>query len=147
MDLGCYCVSGARFVAGAEPERVHGEQVVGGDGVDVAFAGTLRFGGGVLAQFDCSFASARRHDLEVVGDQGVLRLPDPWHGHNPGIDLVRDGKAEHIAPAPVDAYAAELEDFARTVAGFPAKWGRDDALAQAAVIEALYASAEEGEET
>ena len=39
MDVGCYCVSGCRLVAGAEPERVSAEQVIGGDGVDVALRG------------------------------------------------------------------------------------------------------------
>src|SRR5213593_1825460 len=42
MDVGCYCVSGARLLAG-EPERVHAEQVVGPSGVDVRFTGVLRF--------------------------------------------------------------------------------------------------------
>jgi D-xylose 1-dehydrogenase (NADP+, D-xylono-1,5-lactone-forming) len=42
MDVGCYCVNGARLLAG-EPQRVGAEQVLGGDGVDVAFAATLRF--------------------------------------------------------------------------------------------------------
>ena len=32
MDVGCYCLSGSRFVAGAEPERVSAEQVLGGKG-------------------------------------------------------------------------------------------------------------------
>lgn len=147
MDLGCYCVSGARFITRAEPVRVHAEQVVGGDGVDVGFAATLRFPGDVLAQFECSFSSARRHDLEVAGQDGVLRLPDPWHGHRPLIELERDGEVERIVPEPVDAYAAELEDIARAAAGeAPPRWGREDALAQAATIQSLYASAEAKDE-
>ena len=147
MDLGSYCVSGARFITGAEPVRVHGERVAGGDGVDVSFAATLRFPDDVLAQFECSFESARRHDLEVVGGEGILRLPDPWHGNTPAIELERDGAIERLVPEPVDAYAAELEDFARAATGgAPPRWGREDALAQAAVIEALYASAESGDE-
>jgi D-xylose 1-dehydrogenase (NADP+, D-xylono-1,5-lactone-forming) len=40
MDVGCYCVSGARLIAG-EPERVSAEQALGGDGVDVAFTGMM----------------------------------------------------------------------------------------------------------
>src|SRR5215213_3668846 len=36
MDVGCYCVSGARLLAG-EPVRVHGEQVLGPSGVDLRF--------------------------------------------------------------------------------------------------------------
>jgi len=42
MDVGCYCVSGARLIAG-EPERVAAEQTLGGDGVDVTFTATMRF--------------------------------------------------------------------------------------------------------
>ena len=39
MDVGCYCISGARLLGG-EPERVFGEQVVGPTGVDVDFYGS-----------------------------------------------------------------------------------------------------------
>ena len=46
MDVGCYCVSALRLLAG-EPERVSGRQVTR-DGVDVRFAGTLALPGGVL---------------------------------------------------------------------------------------------------
>ena len=28
MDVGCYCVSGSRYVAGEEPVEVFGQQVV-----------------------------------------------------------------------------------------------------------------------
>ena len=56
MDVGCYCVSGSRLVAGAEPERVSAEQVIGGKGVDIALSATLRFPDDVLAQFDCGLA-------------------------------------------------------------------------------------------
>ena len=41
MDVGCYCVSGIRLLAG-EPEHVRGEQVTGTTGIDMAFHGTLR---------------------------------------------------------------------------------------------------------
>src|SRR4029079_16760874 len=40
-DVGCYCVSGIRLLAG-EPEHVRGEQVTGTTGIDMAFHGTLR---------------------------------------------------------------------------------------------------------
>ena len=88
MDVGCYCVSGSRLIAG-EPERVMGEQEIGGDGVDVAFAATMRFPGDVLAHFDAGLALVSRDLLEVVGDEGTLRLEDPWHCVNPGIQLQR----------------------------------------------------------
>src|SRR5947209_11328356 len=77
MDVGCYCVSGARLLAG-EPERVYAEQVIGGDGVDVTFAATMRFGDDVLAQFDAGLALADRDELDAVGEEGSLFLDDPW---------------------------------------------------------------------
>ena len=41
MDVGCYCVSGARLLAG-EPETVFASQVIGPTGVDVRLAALLR---------------------------------------------------------------------------------------------------------
>ena len=75
-----------RLVAG-EPERVSGEQVTGGDGVDVRFAGALRFGGDVLGHFDCGFDMPTAHELEVVGADGSLVLADPWHSREPVIEV------------------------------------------------------------
>jgi predicted dehydrogenase len=142
MDVGCYCVSGCRLVAGAEPLQVSAEQLVSGDGVDVAFAGTLRFPGDVIGQFHCGFAVGRRRHLEAIGDEGSLFLADPWHGRPPGIELRRDGGVERIEVADADPYTHELVDFARAARGeAPALLGAADALAQARAIEALYASA------
>ncbi|MGP0047349.1 MAG: Gfo/Idh/MocA family protein, partial [Solirubrobacteraceae bacterium] len=73
MDVGCYCVSAARLLAG-EPLTAAATQVTGGDGVDVVFVGSLRFAGDVLAHFDAGISLAARHDLEVVGDQASLYL-------------------------------------------------------------------------
>jgi len=145
MDLGCYCLSGARLVAGAEPERVSGEQVLGGDGVDVVFAATLRFPGEVIGQFHCGFAVGGRHHLEAIGDEGSLQVSDPWHGRAPGIELRRDGGSERIEIAPANPYTHELVDFGRAARGeAPPLLGKADALAQAHAIEALYASAASG---
>jgi predicted dehydrogenase len=145
MDVGCYCVSGARLVTGAEPEHVAGEQVLGEGGVDIAFSGTLRFPGDVLAQFDCGFAVPHRHDLEAIGEDGSLYLADPWHSRNAGIALTRDDDVEAIEVPQANPYSCELADFARAARGeAPLRYGVEDALAQARAIEALYASAESG---
>ena len=82
MDVGCYCVSAARLIAG-EPERVSAEQALGGDGVDVAFAATMRHSDDVISHFDAGLALDTRDLLEVVGDGGSLLLEDPWHCRNP----------------------------------------------------------------
>jgi predicted dehydrogenase len=145
MDVGCYCLSGARLIAGAEPERVFGEQVLGPEGVDIAFSGTLRFPDEVIGQFDCGFAVSARDELEAVGDEGSLFLDDPWKGAAPVIEVRRDGAVEQVEAEAANPYACELADFAAAARGdAPPRFGAADALGQARAIEALYASAESG---
>jgi D-xylose 1-dehydrogenase (NADP+, D-xylono-1,5-lactone-forming) len=144
MDVGCYCVSAARLIAG-EPERVSAEQVLGGNGVDVIFAGTMRFADDVLADFDAGLALASRDELEVVGETGSLFLDDPWHCRTPVIELRRREGTELIELEPVDSYGLEAQNFSRAIRGRePQLLGREDALGQARAIEALYQAADDG---
>jgi D-xylose 1-dehydrogenase (NADP+, D-xylono-1,5-lactone-forming) len=147
MDVGCYCVSGARLIAG-EPTRVSGQQTLGGDGVDVVFTGTMRFDDDVLAHFDAGLALADRDELEVVGESGSLYLDDPWHCREPVIELRRDGSTERIELDPVDSYGLEATNLSQAIRGEATPLlGRDDAVGQARTIEALYESAETGKVT
>jgi xylose dehydrogenase (NAD/NADP) len=145
MDVGCYCVSGSRLLAG-EPERVYGEQVVGETGVDLAFHGTLRFPGDVVAQFDCSFVQARGQRLAAVGEEGKLVVETPFRPDLGGdVFLVREDGTTHVEIPEGRMFALELENLAAAIDGdAPQLLGRDDALGQARVIDALYRSAAEG---
>jgi xylose dehydrogenase (NAD/NADP) len=145
MDVGCYCVSAMRLLAG-EPERVGGERVEGGDGVDVRFAGVLRFGDGVLGVLDCGMDVDKRSALEVVGDEGTLLSRDPWHGRAPDLTLHRDGaEPQRIEVEAADPYRLEVEDLSRAIReGTEPRLGRADAVGQARAIEALYRAADEG---
>jgi xylose dehydrogenase (NAD/NADP) len=144
MDVGCYCVSGMRLLAG-EPERVHAEQVVGASGVDVRFSGTMRFRGDVLGQFDSALVLPFRDELEVIGTEGSLFLDDPWHCYAPGIELRRGRGPERIDVARADSYRLELENMSDAIRGRAEPLlVRDDAVGQARAIEALYRAAAEG---
>jgi len=145
MDIGTYCVSGIRLLAG-EPASVYGEQVLGGEGVDVRFSGLMRYSSGLRGLFYSSFEAPGRKELEAVGSEGVLRLRDPWHGWRGGIELERGEDArEQIEVESGDAYLLELEDFARAIRGEKEPLlGRADALGQARALAALYLSSEEG---
>ena len=137
MDVGCYCVSAARLVAG-EPVHVRAEQIVGGDGVDVRLVATMRFAGDVLGVIDCALDAPIGHRLTVTGEAGELVLEDPFHARNPGI--LHDGRLVEIPY--VNPYALEIENFSAAIRGEaePLLGGRDS-VAQAAAIEALYRSA------
>jgi D-xylose 1-dehydrogenase (NADP+, D-xylono-1,5-lactone-forming) len=142
MDVGCYCVSGARLLAG-EPERVSAEAV--GEGVDARLTAVLRFGGGVTGALDCGMDVYPRSGLEVVGDAGTLWVADPWHGVRPGIVLAREGREERIDVERVDPYGRELlEVEAAASEGRAARLDRGESVAQARVIAALYRAADEG---
>jgi D-xylose 1-dehydrogenase (NADP+, D-xylono-1,5-lactone-forming) len=144
MDVGCYCVSACRLLAG-EPEHVYGEQVIGVTGVDVVFAATMRFPQGVVGEFDCGLVLPDRDELEVIGDGGSLFLDDPWHARRPVLELRRDGNVEPIELERADSYGLELENLSDAIRHRTEPLlGRDDALAQARVIEALYRSTTTG---
>ena len=145
MDIGCYCVSGSRFLAG-EPERVAAEQVPSPSGVDLALYGTMRFAGAVVGQFDCSFSAPVRQRLEAVGEDGVVVTEAPWRADWGGdFTLTRGDDVERIDVPDGDAYRLELENMAAAIRGHAEPLlGRDDALGQARAIEALYRAAADG---
>jgi D-xylose 1-dehydrogenase (NADP+, D-xylono-1,5-lactone-forming) len=151
MDVGCYCISGIRLVAG-EPEHVRGEQVTGTTGIDMAFHGIMRCANDVVGQFEASFRAPQRQRLEVVGENGVLVVEAPWRVDWGGaVTLARRtggedaSDLETIVVEVANPYRLELDNLADAVAGRAAQLlGRDDALGQARTIEALYRSAEEG---
>jgi D-xylose 1-dehydrogenase (NADP+, D-xylono-1,5-lactone-forming) len=144
MDVGTYCVSAARLLAG-EPERVYGEQVIGDTGVDVLFAGVLRFARGVVAGIDAGMELPRRDGLEAVGSEGSLVIPDPWLARRLVLHLGRGESREEIALPPADPYRLELENMCAAIRGDAEPLvGRDDSIGQARALEALYRSADEG---
>ena len=147
MDVGCYCVSGSRLLAG-EPESVSGQAYIGPSGTDWVFTGAMRFAGDVHALFDCGTCLPERDELEVIGTEGSLFLDDPWHCYVPVIELRRGDDVERIELDPIDSYRLELENLADAITGDgPLLLGREDALGQARAIEALFASAETGTST
>jgi xylose dehydrogenase (NAD/NADP) len=144
MDVGCYCVSGSRLLGG-EPASVYGEARIGETGTDWVFTGSLRFPNGVLALFDCGTALPERDELEAIGSEGSLFLDDPWHCKRPGIEVRRDGGTERIEIEVADSYRLELENLSDAIRGeAELLLGREDALPQARVLEALRESSRTG---
>ncbi|MEX2211903.1 MAG: Gfo/Idh/MocA family oxidoreductase [Gaiellaceae bacterium] len=138
MDVGCYCVSGARLLAG-EPEGVQGKQRLGPTGVDTTFVGMLRFPGDVVATFHCSMDLPHRQELEALGSEGTLLAQAPWRV-DLGGSLLLNGEPVDVPEA--DSYRLELDDLAAAARGEREPLlGREDALGQARVLDALYGSA------
>jgi predicted dehydrogenase len=142
-DVGCYPLSFARFLLGAEPVEVMGSQVLGPTGIDETFAGQLVFPGGVLVQLDAGFRSPLRAELEVAGTEGVLSVRNPWKP-NPGTPMVleRGDTAEEIPVPDADRYLLEIEDLAEGVLeGRPPRVSLAESRGNVAAIVALLESA------
>jgi predicted dehydrogenase len=144
MDNGSYQVGMSRLLAG-EPVSVYGEQVLHTTGVDMRFAGILRFQKDVIAQFDCGMDLPWRNRLEIVGADATLILTDPWHCRATTVQLRSGDETREIEVPQADPYRLEFEAFAHAVDGeHIAVFDQTDALAQARMIAALYESASVG---
>jgi D-xylose 1-dehydrogenase (NADP+, D-xylono-1,5-lactone-forming) len=140
MDLGCYCISMQRVLAG-EPELVFGRQRAGATGVDVGFTGVLQFPDDVFGEFHCGFDLPESNGLEAVGSDGMLVVPDPVRCRDPHVEV----NGARIDVEDVDRYYLQVKNFSEAVRGEAEPLlGRDDALAQARTIAALYRSAHSG---
>ena len=140
-DLGCYCISATRLLAG-EPESVVARQVLAPSGVDMRIGATLALPGDVLAALHCGFDLPPHNVLEVIGSEGSITVDDPWHCQRVGLRLTRGDAVEEIAVEPANSYRLELEDLSRAIRGEGTPLlGREDALGQARTIGALLQAA------
>jgi len=145
-DVGCYPISYARAVVGEEPLEVFGWQVTGPTGIDETFVGQMRFGGGVIAQFDSSFVIPFHAFMEIVGSEGTLNIPHPF---KPGIAekiyLTRGERIETITIKGGELYSGEVEDMADAILlGRTPRVTLEDSRANVAAIAALLESARTG---
>lgn len=154
MDVGCYCVNMSRLIARAEPVEVCATAVMGEtSGVDETFAGILRFPGGVVAHFDCSFQTDYREWLQIQGSGARLDLHRPIKpGTRLGEILLRQGEtADTLAAATTitapgaNHYQLMVEDFNNAVLkGTPLRFPPEEGRANMQVIDALFESARTG---
>jgi hypothetical protein len=78
----------------------------------------------------------------VLGEDGSLAVATPFVVTEPGIELRRDGAVEQVAVEDVDSYLLELDNVSGAIRGDSSLLlGREDSVAQARTIEALYGSA------
>ena len=145
-DVGCYPISYARALVGAEPLEVFGWQVNGPGGADLTFVGQMRFENGVHAQFDSGFSSPFRAYMEIVGSEATLNIPVPFKpGRNEIMHLHRGEALERIKIPGQDLYSGEVEDMAEAVLlGKPPLISLEDSRGNVAAILALLESARSG---
>jgi predicted dehydrogenase/aryl-alcohol dehydrogenase-like predicted oxidoreductase len=145
LDVGCYCTSMARLVAGvamggefAEPIEVKGVGHIGSTGVDEYAVATLKFPGDIVALLATSVRVNQENVVRLFGSQGYILIPSPWQpGRDAGTSKILVHRNDESAPREIviesDAglYTIEAETVAANIdrrqAPFPAV-GWDDTL-------------------
>ncbi len=151
MDIGCYPITLSRFLFGAEPTDVIGQIEHDPDmKVDRLASALLRFPNG-QATFACAGQLVPYQKMLIYGTTGRIEVEIPFNApaDRPCRVLVDDGSqlgglaAKAIEFDVVDQYALQADRFVDAVRGageVPASI--DDAIANMAVIDAVFRSAE-----
>ncbi len=159
FDLGIYCIAPLLAFGGGEPESVaavawHGSDDGGGRGdgqerndgqVDTSFAGLLRFECGLLATFSCSFDSAERQRVDLVGSTGSLSVERAFTPGPTDTSYIRRGASDVAEDCHVgggEIYRLMVDEFAAVVAGVkPALHPLANTIAVARTVDRLRAAA------
>jgi predicted dehydrogenase len=144
LDVGCYCVNGIRHFSGGAPTAVSAwaswDEASGGD---MTTTGLLEYPSH-SGLFDCSFESAGRSGIEVVGSTGRLEIPRPWlPGLDPAVIRVWDKNGqEEVTLDGVSHYKLMVEHFDDCIRNnHPPVRGPEDARENMRVLEAIRRSA------
>lgn len=145
MDAGCYPIHWVRTVVGTEPEVVSAESDEGWGGVDRATRARLAFPDGPTGAITCSMWSRKLAAiwLRVEGSEGTLQARNPLMPPLLGRLKVRTSTGTRVEkPWPGTTYSHQLTAFVAAVQdGAPFPTGVDDAIANMAVIDAMYRAA------
>jgi len=148
MDIGCYCISLARFIFSEEPQRVAG--TVSYDPrfkTDVLANGILEFSRGT-STFTCATQLSPYQKVNILGDEGRIEIEIPFNTPSDKPTRIfheyHDNKEEIVFDI-CDQYTIQGDLFANAVLNdLEVPTPIDDALANMRIIEAIIMSSKEG---
>jgi len=150
LDVGCYGVSVARWLLGAEPNRLQAQAVYHPSGVDVHFVGTLLFADSRLATVEASFVSALQQTYSVAGTDASIEQPHnafvPWDKEALFTIRGRDRETgeDHLIPG-ADEYQLMVEHFSDAVSGLTAlAFSPEESVSNMKVLDGLAEAARTG---
>ncbi len=154
-DIGCYPIVVARYVFGAEPLRV--AALVDRDPkfrTDRTTSAVVDFGKGRHLTFTVSTQATPYQRVHILGTEGRVEVEIPFNAPQGGamniyLDNGRkfaDASAKRIRLPKADQYQLLAEVFNRAAAGREKlKFGVEDSIRQARVIDAIFRSEKSGE--
>ncbi len=147
MDIGCYGISSARHVYGAEPVRVVGSvQPLAGYEVDCLTSAIMEFPDGT-ATFTVTTKTEATQWAEIHGEKGMIRLEKPFNpepGDENRVTLMIKGEKQTFSFPEPNQYQLMVDAFAQSIQeGTPVPTPLWDAEANMRVIDALFTSSNE----
>src|ERR1700730_12764425 len=153
MDIGCYPITMSRFMFGSEPQRVSG--VLERDpefGTDRLASAILEFNGG-QAVFTSSTQMAPYQRMQFLGTKGRIEIEIPFNAPpnkatrifiDDGSDVAGTGIKVETIPA-CDQYTIQGDVFSKAILeDREVPVPLEDAIANMAVIDAIFRAAESG---
>ena len=144
MDVGCYCVSAARYLLDQEPNKVSASMINDAVfNVDKHCTGMLDFGF-ATASFNSSMQSQAAQQVCIYGEQGMLKLASPFYqsaSQTTQLILQQGDDTKTYEFAPCDQYARQIDAFANAIKhNQSTPTPLSDAIANMHVIDALLLS-------
>ena len=153
MDIGCYPITTSRWIFGEEPVRVAGVLEMDTDfGTDRLASGMLEFPSG-QAVFTCGTQLVPYQRMQFLGTKGRIEIKIPFNAPNDrpceilvddGRDVFGSGITTEMIPT-CDQYTLQGDAFSKAIReGGEVPVPVEDAIANMAVIEAIFLAAETG---
>ena len=148
MDIGCYCISLARFIFGSEPQKVLGKLEYDPEfRTDRLCSGILDFGEGT-SSFTCSTQLTPYQRVNIFGTEGRIEIEIPFNAPPdvPCRMLHQNGdQLEEIVLKICDQYTIQGDLFSLSVLNdTEVPTPLEDASANMKVIEAVIRSSAKG---
>lgn len=151
QDLGVYCVNAARHLFGAEPlDCVALDGSAEGDPrfgeVAEALSAVLRFPGGGLASFACSFGAASHDHYSIQGSEGRIDVEQGFRFPTaPRLRLTRGTEVSEWEAPRIDQFGAQTAYFSDCIlAGTPPEADGAEGLADVRALRAIEEAARTG---
>ena len=151
MDIGCYPITTSRWIFGEEPSRVCGMLEADPEfGTDRLSSAMMEFPSG-HSVFTCSTQLVPYQRMQFLGTEGRIEIKIPFNAPNDrpceilidnGTDVFGSGITTEAIPT-CDQYTIQGDAFSKAICeGTEVPVPLEDAIANMAVIEAIFKSAD-----
>lgn len=140
LDIGCYCISSARYIFEAEPQKIMSTIDLDPEfGIDRHASAIMVFPGGTASIY-CSTQSSPDQNMTIYGSEGVIQFEIPF---NPltkevSVTLIQDRKVIEKKKVQANHYTLQGDAFSEAILeDGPVPTPLEDAVANMRVIEKI----------